>query len=215
VESGKEEEMFKIKTNTREFVVRDTDEELLFNLCVKTVLQHEEEVVKEYHNSVADFLEKQFEKEIEQVSEECCALVRKPAFVPDEVEEEPAAEERSEEPVEHYDSGTDVEYDETPKNKKRFKGFVHMECEHCGEITTTCLKGWQLHFTCKHCAQPTKMTDYNMRKVNMKCQCGTESWYHTNRIEGMFDIECVNCGNPVTVEWNKKEKAYVTIGGAY
>ena len=54
--------MFKIKTNTREFVVRDTDEELLFNLCVKTVLQHEEEVVKEYHNSVADFLEKQFEK---------------------------------------------------------------------------------------------------------------------------------------------------------
>ncbi|MBR4934465.1 MAG: hypothetical protein IKZ01_01190 [Anaerotignum sp.] len=193
--------MFKIKTNTREFIIRDGDEEKLFDQCIKTLFQLEGCVL----NNSKPVLNKTTRKP-EPIVENRDVL---------EAEEAPAAEEQVEEPVEHYDSGADVEYDEKPVREKRFKGFVHMECEHCGEIVSTCLKGYFLHYICNHCGQKTKMTDDNMRKVNMKCQCGKEFYYHTNRTDGMFDIECVNCGNPVTVEWNKKEKAYATIGGAY
>lgn len=97
------------------------------------------------------------------------------------------------------------------RRRKSFKGFVHIECEHCGQITSTCLKRWQTEFICNSCHEKTPMTDGNMRRVEVCCKCGTEISYYTNRVDGMFDIECINCGNPVTVEWNNKKKAYFSL----
>ena len=94
---------------------------------------------------------------------------------------------------------------------KAFKGFVHIECDHCGEYTSTCLKGWQRYFNCPKCGQRTALTEDNMRKVQIHCECGRSAFYHTNRFDGMFDIDCIECGAPVTVEWNSKKKEYHSI----
>jgi len=47
-------------------------------------------------------------------------------------------------------------------------------------------------------------------------QNATGWWYEYSDgsylTDGMFEIDCINCGTPVAVEWNRKKKGYVTIG---
>lgn len=33
------------------------------------------------------------------------------------------------------------------------------------------------------------------------CECGRRSVYQTNTEEAAFDINCISCGCPVTVQW--------------
>ena len=100
---------------------------------------------------------------------------------------------------------------EEKQREEGYKGFVHIECEHCGEIKSTSLRNYQTSFTCNSCRESTPMTRDNMRRIEMYCKCGKLSTYHTNRTDGMFDLECISCGNPVTVEWNSKKKAYFSL----
>jgi len=202
--------MFKIKTNTRELSIRDDNEEMYFDMCLQALIRKETPLEKhssleQVEEATAYFLEK-LQEEAKKITEQ--------SYEDDAGDqEETDTEEASYPPPSRPVTSVDDDDQEVDMEKgKTFKGFVHIECEHCGEIISTCLKHGQRYFECKKCGQPTKMTTDNMRKVDLRCQCGNVSYYHTNRIDGMFEIDCINCGTPVAVEWNRKKKGYVTIG---
>lgn len=88
-----------------------------------------------------------------------------------------------------------------------YKGFLYIKCEACGKIKGFCTKGISGHTcTCGH-VTPLK----NLRPLHVNCQCGKSFKYLTNLEEEMFDIPCIECGNPVAVSWNPKKKLYQTI----
>lgn len=100
---------------------------------------------------------------------------------------------------------------ESEKNESEtgevYKGFLYIKCEACGKIKGFCTKGISGHTcTCGH-VTPLK----NLRPLQVNCQCGRSFKYLTNLEDEMFDIPCVECGNPVAVSWNPKKKLYQTI----
>ncbi len=52
-----------------------------------------------------------------------------------------------------------------------------------------------------------------LKPLYVNCECGKSYRYMTNMKEQMFDIECLNCGNPVAVKRNEKKQEYETIRG--
>lgn len=91
-----------------------------------------------------------------------------------------------------------------------YSGFLHLCCEHCGEVQTFCNKYSLTYFKCKSCKQKTELLD--LKKVWLSCECGKQSHYHTNMTDQNFDVNCVDCHAPVPVEYRPKLDAYVTIG---
>lgn len=232
--------MFEIKTDTRKYTIKDENSEMYFNACMETLLALEtnppiiqlveakDATIEIPSNRGGDCVTDEWEKAVISMAE-ASASFRK-------LGEDTAKNEKRNEPLtiemvleaekkysEYGKTYHPIDYDAAykmaeelaenaeRKRKKSFKGFVSIECEHCGTITNTCLKNWQTNFTCNSCKEKTPMTEDNMRKAVAFCKCGTEIHYHTNRADGMFDIECINCGNPVAVEWNNKKKCYVTM----
>lgn len=94
---------------------------------------------------------------------------------------------------------------------KLYKGFLHLQCDHCGDIFDTCLKQEQDSLRCRKCGHTIKLTRSNMQKADLHCECGKRMYYWTNRTGAMFDMTCIECGSPVAVEWHWKKKRYVTI----
>ena len=188
--------MFEIKTETRKYTIKNEDSEMYFNACMETLM------ALETNAPVVQVVEK---TEIPSFGGIC--------MTPDKAEEK--KEKTAVIPEWWREKETPAEQKAEPEKEdvrlKAFRGFMHIECEHCGKITSTCLKGWQRFFTCNNCNERLPMTEENMRKVVMDCKCGNHSEYFTNRVDGMFDIDCINCGAPVTVEWNSKKKEYRSL----
>lgn len=90
------------------------------------------------------------------------------------------------------------------------KGFLYMKCPECGAVkgftSNKELKGYH----CFECGADTLFQE-QLKKIRLKCECGNYSEYLTNMDESMFDITCINCGNPVAVQWNDKKQIYETI----
>lgn len=93
---------------------------------------------------------------------------------------------------------------------KKYRGFMHIRCPHCGKIRTFCSRVEQTHYHCFECGHDVELEE-NLKIAWVNCQCGTRHKYFTNMTDKMFDIECVACGAPVAVEWNHKKKLYQTI----
>lgn len=52
---------------------------------------------------------------------------------------------------------------------------------------------------------------HDLKPLYVNCQCGQKFKYMTNMDEDMFDVKCIECGNPVAVLWNSKKMIYQTI----
>lgn len=101
-----------------------------------------------------------------------------------------------------------------PEAKKKlygYKGFMYIECPNCKSAKGFNSKGVINSRVCNICGHEIEF-EQELRDLNIKCQCGSSYHYMTNMKEDMFDINCLNCGNPVAVAWNEKKKAYNTIG---
>lgn len=173
--------MFKIKSSTREFIVRDGNEEKFFDMCL------------------AALLDGRIPVRAKETTLKDCGQTS--SFSPS-------------------DKGTvDIENDtiSAPVQKQPtvrqqgVSGFAHLTCEHCGKTVTTCLKQKINTFLCPNCGRETELEQDGIRQVYANCECGNEAKYITNSTEGVFDIPCINCGNPVAVSWNKQKKCYTTI----
>lgn len=125
-----------------------------------------------------------------------------------DVSEKPVAE-----PVrrEHgSDQGAaDQTQSDTISEHDEYKGFLYIKCQHCGEVKSFCSKKTIKNYRCPECGTETPLK--NLSHLWLDCECGKASHYFTNMTEYAFDVNCIECGAPVAVKWNSREKLYDTI----
>lgn len=89
-------------------------------------------------------------------------------------------------------------------------GFLYIECAKCGDRTGRFVKGALKYSVCKECGEKTDLTE-PLKTLWLQCECGTRVRYKTNVTEKLWDMECKDCGAPVTVEWNKRKMVYAPV----
>lgn len=95
----------------------------------------------------------------------------------------------------------------------KYKGFLLIKCEHCGETRGFCAKQPIDEYKCNSCGEKTKLKD--LRRLFMDCECGRHSKYYTNETAEVVTHNCIECGSPVDMMLNSRRTAYVSIGGGY
>lgn len=92
----------------------------------------------------------------------------------------------------------------------QYKGFFYTICPECGRIRGFCSKKEIEGFHCFKCGADIPFTE-ELLPLHVNCECGHHFKYMTNMKEKMFDINCIDCGNPVAVRYNDKRNSYETI----
>ena len=95
----------------------------------------------------------------------------------------------------------------------KYKGFMYIKCEHCGETRGFCAKQPIDEYRCNECGGKTKLKD--LRRMFLDCECGSHYKYYTNETAEVVTNNCINCGSPVDMMLNSRRTAYVSIGGGY
>ena len=99
---------------------------------------------------------------------------------------------------------------EEDKCSKKYKGFMYIKCPECGKVRGFNAKNPTDHYHCDSCGARTEFRD-SLVLLWVHCECGKRSKYLTNMEEPVFDINCLECGAPVAVQWNGKKRLYETI----
>ena len=137
-----------------------------------------------------------------------------------EAKEEPAEEEPQEDftfgqLLEEYDQKQKRKWNDAPQITKpdggKYKGFLLIECDHCGETRGFCAKQPIDEYRCNECGGRTKLS--GLRRMFMDCECGRHSRYYTNETAEVVTHNCIECGSPVDMMLNSRRTAYVSIGG--
>lgn len=106
-------------------------------------------------------------------------------------------------------SGNESEDEKNPLEKpKGYKGFLYLECPHCGKRKAFCSRSRIQEYKCD-CGEKTELHD--LAQIILNCECGSYTYYLTNVTDEIFDVACINCGAPVAVQYNAKKKLYETI----
>lgn len=92
----------------------------------------------------------------------------------------------------------------------KYKGFLLIKCEHCGETRGFCAKQPIDEYKCNSCGEKTKLKD--LRRLFMDCECGRHSKYYTNETAEVVTHNCIECGSPVDMMLNSRRTAYISIG---
>lgn len=112
------------------------------------------------------------------------------------------------EPIDPEPISEDVPPKILPK-KIGYKGFLLLKCRECGEIKGFCAKEPISEFRCQ-CGAVTPL-DENLLPAFLRCQCGSTWHYRTNVKDDIIEYNCLNCGCPVDMSYNKKKGRYDTI----
>lgn len=94
--------------------------------------------------------------------------------------------------------------------EKKYSGFLHIRCK-CGAEKSFFTKTGLSFYKCAECGERTELKD--LKLAFLHCECGEHLRYLTNETERMFDLNCIDCGQPVAMKYNEKEKLYETIRG--
>lgn len=92
-----------------------------------------------------------------------------------------------------------------------YKGFLMIKCEECGEIKGFRAKKETYSFRCDKCGHRTAL--YDLKPMYLNCECGGRFRYKTNITDQRVTRECINCGQPVDMEINKRGTAYISMNG--
>lgn len=95
----------------------------------------------------------------------------------------------------------------------KYKGFLFIKCEHCGETRGFNAKAPIDEYKCSECGGKTKLI--GLRPAHLDCECGKHWKYQTNETADVLTINCINCGQPVDMMLNARRTAYTSIGGGY
>ena len=93
----------------------------------------------------------------------------------------------------------------------KYKGFLFIKCEHCGETRGFNAKVPIDEYKCSECGGKTKLK--GLRPAHLDCECGKHWKYQTNETADVLTINCINCGQPVDMMLNARRTAYTSIGG--
>lgn len=91
-----------------------------------------------------------------------------------------------------------------------YRGFLYIECRKCGAIHGFNTKEEIGEYICRKCGGVTPF-DEPLKELYVNCECGKRFKYMTNLQSDMFDIRCINCGQPVPVGYNWKKEIFQTI----
>lgn len=94
--------------------------------------------------------------------------------------------------------------------EKKYSGFLHIRCK-CGAEKSFFTKAGLSFYKCAECGERTELKD--LKLAFLHCECGEHLRYFTNETERMFDLNCLDCGQPVAMKYNEKKKLYETIRG--
>ena len=92
---------------------------------------------------------------------------------------------------------------------KRYKGFLLIRCGKCGKLHGFCAKAPIAQYQCRDCGGFTPLHD--LTSLQLHCKCGGRFKYKTNVLEDTFTYNCLTCGAPVDLAFNKKAHAYQTV----
>lgn len=105
--------------------------------------------------------------------------------------------------------GENNEEQTVKEEEEGYKGFLLVECQHCGRRKGFCTKKRITEYRCE-CGEYTQLK--NMIPAHLECKCGKTYKYMTNITDREFEFDCLTCGNPVALKLNKRQTAYVTVG---
>lgn len=93
--------------------------------------------------------------------------------------------------------------------KKGYYGFLHIRCRKCGNARSFCSRNRISIYKCPKCSEKTELSQ--LKRAYINCECGGMFKYFTNESEEIFDLKCLECGQPVAVKYNRKKNLYETI----
>lgn len=92
---------------------------------------------------------------------------------------------------------------------EKYKGFLYIRCEKCGKERGYCTKTYIARHYCE-CGHVTPLT--GLVPMYVMHECGQRTCRHkTNITDKIFDVPCIKCQAPVTVEWDSKRWQYKTV----
>ena len=104
----------------------------------------------------------------------------------------------------------DAEGSKTLPAKMKYRGFLYIKCQECGVTKGFRMKKESDHYHCDSCGARTEFVN-PLVSLLVNCECGGAFRYQTNMTDPMFDINCLECGAPVAVQWNEHAGLYETI----
>ena len=102
-------------------------------------------------------------------------------------------------------------YEDTAENfteKKKYKGFMLIRCDECGELKGFCAKEPIDSYYCKNCEHKTPLND--LMVLYQDCDCGKHFKYLTNEKAESITHSCISCGMETEMVLNNRRTAYVT-----
>ena len=87
---------------------------------------------------------------------------------------------------------------------KTYKGFLLIRCAQCGELRGFCAKQPISFYRCATCNGETPLHD--LTSAHIRCKCGKIFKYRTNIEEDSITYNCLSCGAPVDLVYNKKAR---------
>lgn len=137
-----------------------------------------------------------------------------PACDDKEVSDEPAKEETNEEAsnkeVVKSPKKSRVKKAEEPADSvpKKYRGFLLIKCEHCGEVRGFNSRYDISSYKCD-CGGETHLE--NLVPLTALCECGKRWRYLTNITDDSYELNCIHCGSPIPVFYNERKNKYETI----
>lgn len=95
------------------------------------------------------------------------------------------------------------------QKKAGHRGFLLIKCQECGEIKGFCKKEPITEYRCP-CGAVTPLGE-ELTAAYLRCQCGSNWKYRTNITDEVIEYNCLNCGCPVDLAYNKKKGIYETM----
>lgn len=92
---------------------------------------------------------------------------------------------------------------------EKYRGFLYIKCADCGHVHAFCSKYDLSYHKCPECGAKTELS--GLIPMYLSCECGKMSTYMTNVDEFAFDIDCIECGSPVSVKYNSHKNIIETI----
>ena len=95
-------------------------------------------------------------------------------------------------------------------SRGEYTGFLMIDCQQCGNRHPFNAKVPISTYRCKECGGATPLGKLN--RLRLFCECGRSYGYKTNiNTDEIFDVNCLNCGSPVAMEWSEKRDRYEPV----
>lgn len=111
-------------------------------------------------------------------------------------------------PVEEVAESTETVPANEEGEPKKYKGFLLIKCQHCGEVRGFNSRYEISSYKCD-CGGVTPLG--NLIPLTALCECGKRWRYLTNLTQDSYELNCIHCGSPIPVFFNDKKGKYETL----